>query len=112
MVTEDLFGVASSCDKFRVSLPREEAFSAFKGGYGSYYSMERPFKVFVGIRHIQCSSPSRRVRLAGGGKCRGSRQKILQLNGVVPDYGSSIKPTLKAWGDPRRQFFFATFNKS
>jgi hypothetical protein len=48
----------------------------------------------------------------GGGKCRGSRQKILQLNGVVPDYGSSIKPTLKAWGNPTRQFFFATFKKS
>ena len=31
---------------------------------------------------------------------------------VVPDYGSSVKRTLKAWGDPRRQFFFATFNKS
>jgi hypothetical protein len=57
MVTEDLFGVESSCDKFLVSLPREDAFSAFKGGDGSYYSMERPFKVFVWIRHGQCSSP-------------------------------------------------------
>jgi hypothetical protein len=99
---EDLFGVASSCDKFRVSLPGEDAFSAFKGGYGSHYSMERPFKVFVGIRHGQCSSPSRRARAGRGGKCRGSGQKILQLNGLFPDYGSSIKRTLKAWGDPRR----------
>jgi hypothetical protein len=48
---EDLFGVASSCDKFRVSLPGADAFSAFKGDYGCHYSIERPFKVFVGIRH-------------------------------------------------------------
>ncbi len=65
MFMEDLFGVASSCYKFRVSLPGEDAFSAFKGGYGSHYSIERPFKVFVGIRHGQCSSPSSRVRPGG-----------------------------------------------
>ena len=59
---EDLFGVASSGHKFRVSLPGADAFSAFEGGNGCHYSMERPFKVFVGIRHGQCSSPSRRVQ--------------------------------------------------
>jgi hypothetical protein len=65
MFMEDLFGVAGSCDKFRVSLPGADAFSAFKGDYGCHYSIERPFKVFVGIRHGQCSSPSR-AGSAGG----------------------------------------------
>ncbi len=31
---------------------------------------------------------------------------------LFPIIGSSVKRTLKAWGNPRRQFFFATFNKS
>jgi len=59
---EDLFGVASSCDKFRVSLPGADAFSAFKSDYGCHYSIERPFKVFARIRHGQCSSATYRHR--------------------------------------------------
>jgi len=58
---EDLFGVVSSCDKFRVRLPRADAFTALKGEYGCHYSIERAFKFFARIRHGQCFSPIFRI---------------------------------------------------
>ena len=56
MFLEYLFGVASSRDKFRVSLTGAYALSAFKCGYGCHQPIERLFEFFARIRHAMLVS--------------------------------------------------------